>query len=50
MKNGSFFYFMLYPGGKHGWVGAKGNHFSNLKTKFIYKYSLEKSVPKAILK
>ncbi len=42
--------FMLYPGGRHGWRGAKGNHFSNLKTKFIYKYLLEKPVPKAILK
>jgi len=42
--------FMLYPGGRHGWRGAKGNHFSNLKTKFIYKYLLEKQVPKAILK
>jgi dipeptidyl-peptidase-4 len=42
--------FMLYPGGRHGWRGAKGNHFSNLKTKFIYKHLLEKQVPKAILK
>jgi dipeptidyl-peptidase 4 len=41
---------MLYHGGSHGWGGAKGNHFTNLKTKFIYKYLLEKPVPKALLR
>ncbi|MEI6266160.1 MAG: DPP IV N-terminal domain-containing protein, partial [Sphingobacteriia bacterium] len=35
---GKDFEFMLYPGGRHGWGGAKGVHFNNLKTKFIYKY------------
>lgn len=44
------FEFMPYSGGRHGWGGAKGMHFQNLKTKFIYKYLLEKEVPKAMLK
>lgn len=44
------FEFMIYPGGRHGWGGNKGLHFQNLKTKFIYKYLLEKAVPKQILK
>ncbi len=47
---GKEFEFMLYPGGRHGWGGAKGVHFSNLKTKFIYKYLLEKSIPKGALR
>jgi dipeptidyl-peptidase-4 len=40
--NGKDFEFMLYPGGRHGWGGAKGKHFAELKTKFIYQYLLEK--------
>ncbi|MFN8352813.1 MAG: DPP IV N-terminal domain-containing protein [Spirosomataceae bacterium] len=44
------FEFMLYPGGRHGWGGNKGVHFNNLKTKFIYKYLLEKPVPDGLLK
>ena len=44
------FEFMIYPGGRHGWGGNKGIHFQNLKTKFIYKYLLEKEVPKGILR
>jgi dipeptidyl-peptidase 4 len=44
------FEFMVYPGGRHGWPGNKWLHFQNLKTKFIYKYLLEKEVPKALLK
>ena len=40
--NGKEFEFMLYPGGRHGWGGAKGKHFAELKTKFIYQYLLEK--------
>jgi dipeptidyl-peptidase-4 len=47
---GKEFEFMLYPGGRHGWGGAKGVHFNNLKTKFIYKYLLEKPVPKGALR
>jgi dipeptidyl-peptidase 4 len=42
--------FMSYSGGRHGWGGAKGAHFTNLKTKFIYKYLLEKEVPKELLR
>ncbi len=44
------FEFMVYSGGRHGWGGNKGQHFQNLKTKFIYKYLLEKEVPKGLLK
>lgn len=47
---GKDFEFMLYPGGRHGWGGAKGNHFNNLKTKFIYKHLLGKEVPKGMLR
>ncbi|GAC1442177.1 MAG: S9 family peptidase [Sediminibacterium sp.] len=49
---GKDFELMLYPGGRHGWgnLPAKNNHFANLKTKFIYKYLLEKPVPKELLK
>lgn len=49
---GKDFEFMLYPGGRHGWgnLPAKNAHFANLKTKFIYKYLLEKPVPKIALK
>ncbi len=44
------FEFMIYPGGRHGWGGNKGIHFQNLKTKFIYKYLLEKEVPKSMIR
>jgi dipeptidyl-peptidase-4 len=44
------FEFMMYSGGRHGWGGNKGLHFQNLKTKFIYKYLLEKEVPAAMLR
>ncbi len=44
------FEFMPYSGGRHGWGGNKGLHFQNMKTKFIYKYLLEKEVPKTMLK
>jgi dipeptidyl-peptidase 4 len=44
------FEFMVYPGGRHGWGGAKGAHFQNLKTQFIYKYLLERPVPKQAMK
>jgi dipeptidyl-peptidase-4 len=43
--NGKEVEFMLYPGGRHGWGGAKGKHFADLKTKFIYTHLLEKPVP-----
>ncbi len=44
------FEFMPYSGGRHGWGGNKGLHFQNLKTKYIYKYLLEREVPKEMLK
>ncbi len=44
------FEFMLYPTGRHGWPGNKGIHFQNLKTKFIYRYLLEKPVPAGMLR
>ena len=44
------FEFMIYPGGRHGWGGQKQLHFQNLKTKFIYKYLLEKPVPEGLLR
>jgi dipeptidyl-peptidase-4 len=44
------FEFMMYSGGRHGWGGNKNLHFLNLKTQFIYKYLLEKSVPKGMLR
>ena len=44
------FEFMIYSGGRHGWRGAKNDHFLNLKTQFIYKYLLEKPVPKGMLR
>lgn len=49
---GKDFELSLYPGGRHGWgnLPLKNNHFSNLKTKFIYKYLLEKPVPKGLLR
>ena len=37
--------FMLYPGGRHGWGGAKGKHFNDLKNQFIYKHLLENAMP-----
>ncbi len=49
---GKTFEFMLYPGGRHGWgnLPAKNIHFGNLKTRFIYKYLLEKPIPQGLLK
>ncbi|MEO5890351.1 MAG: prolyl oligopeptidase family serine peptidase, partial [Ferruginibacter sp.] len=44
------FEMMVYPGGRHGWGGNKGLHFQNLKTKFIYKYLLQKPVNAMMLK
>ncbi len=49
---GKDFEFMLYPNGRHGWgnLPARNTHFTNLKTKFIYKHLLEKEVPKDVLR
>lgn len=44
------FELMIYPTGRHGWGGNKGIHFQNLKTKYIYKYLLEKEIPAGLIK
>lgn len=44
------FEFIPYSGGRHGWGGNKGTHYRNSKTKFIYKYLLEKEVPDSMLR
>jgi dipeptidyl-peptidase-4 len=44
------FEFMIYSEGRHGWPGNKNLHFQNLKTRFIYRYLLEKKVPADLLK
>ena len=44
------FEFMPYSGGRHGWPGNKWLHYLNMKTRFIYKYLLEKEVPAAVLR
>lgn len=44
------FELMIYPTGRHGWPGNKGLHFQNLKTKYIYRYLLQKDVPAGMLK
>jgi dipeptidyl-peptidase 4 len=41
---------MYYGGNRHGIGGPKALHFQNMKTKFIYKYLLEKPVPKEMLR
>lgn len=46
------FEMMIYSEGRHGWskLQNRWDHFNNLKTKFIYKYLLEKDVPAGMLK
>jgi dipeptidyl-peptidase-4 len=44
------FEMMFYPGGRHGWGGAKKDHFENEKIKFIYKYLLEREIPDGLLR
>lgn len=46
------FEFMLYPGGRHGWRNLPNQdaHSANEITRFIYKYLLEKDVPKEALR
>lgn len=46
----AYFEMMFYPGGRHGWPGMQALHFQNEKTRFIYKYLLEKPVPDGLLK
>ena len=46
------FEFMVYPGGRHGWRNLPNQdaHSANENTRFIYKYLLEKDVPKEALR
>ncbi len=44
------FEFMLYPGGRHGWGGNQQLHSQNEIARFIYKYLLEKEIPKEVLR
>jgi dipeptidyl-peptidase-4 len=44
------FEMMFYPGGRHGWGGNKGIHYSNLQTQFIYKNLFEKPIPNGFLR
>lgn len=46
------FEFMVYPGGRHGWrnLPAQDAHSANEISMFIYKYLLEKEVPKEVLR
>ena len=42
---GKHFEFMVYPGGRHGWGGAKGVHSRVETTRFYYQNLLEKPFP-----
>jgi dipeptidyl-peptidase-4 len=42
---GKHFEFMVYPGGRHGWGGAKGVHSRVEVARFYYQYLLEKPFP-----
>lgn len=42
--------FMAYPGGKHGWGGAKWKHFNLSKHQFVYQNLLNKDLPNFLLK
>ena len=46
------FEFMLYPGGRHGWRNLPNQdaHSANEIATFIYKYLLEKEMPKEVLR
>jgi len=42
---GKHFEFAVYPGGRHGWGGAKGVHSRVEAARFYYQYLLEKPFP-----
>lgn len=44
------FEMQYYAGSRHGISGAGAAHYDNLKTKFIYRYLLEKEIPKQLLR
>ena len=41
-ETGKHFELMIYPGGRHGWGGAKAVHSRNEGLRFYYRYLLEK--------
>ncbi len=45
---GKHFEFMLYPGGRHGWGGAKGVHSRVEAARFYYQYLLQKPLPEEL--
>lgn len=45
---GKHFEFMVYPGGRHGWGGAKGAHSRAESMRFYYRYLLEKPFPEDV--
>lgn len=47
---GKHFEFMIYPGGRHGWGGAKAIHSRNETYRFYYTYLLGKNFPEELFK
>lgn len=45
---GKHFEFLLYPGERHGWGGAKATHLRSETYRFYYKYLLEKEFPEEL--
>ncbi|MDR1129446.1 MAG: S9 family peptidase, partial [Prevotellaceae bacterium] len=45
-----YFDLVVYPSSRHGYGGAKSQHFRNLQIKFIYKHLLRKPVPDKLKK
>lgn len=43
------FEMMVYPSERHGWRGSKRTFENNQRTRFIYKYLLEKPIPTGVL-
>ncbi|WP_036602144.1 S9 family peptidase [Olivibacter sitiensis] len=46
---GKHFELMIYPGGRHGWGGAKTRHDRNERYRFYYKHLLGREVPAELL-
>ena len=47
-ENNKFFDLVVYPSARHGYGGAKGEHFRNLQIKFIYRHLLQKPLPEIL--
>jgi dipeptidyl-peptidase-4 len=45
---GKHFEMMVYPGGRHGWGGAKATHSRNESYRFYYRYLLGKPFPEEL--